>query len=865
MSKKLFILLALALVLSLALAACGGSRSEPTQAPAPTKAAEATQPAKAEEPTKAPEATKAEESAQPSTGEAIHITYWEQEGDDVDVFLDKLAQKFMDENPNITIERVHYANEDLRDQFQVASLAGEAPQLVRVPNDFAGPFSALDIIYPADKLFDDAFLGRFFDGSLEPAMVSGKLWGAPDNYGNHLMLLYNKEMVDSVPDNTDAWIEQMKGLTHDDVYGLAYNLNEPFWLAPWLGGFGGWPLDENDNPTLDSEAMVNALQFVHDLKFKDKVVPEEADYGTAESMFKEGKAAYFINGDWALGGYVEGENKLPFDFGVTAMPKVSQTGLWPSPMTSGKYWMVSNAVGMDSPEMDAVKKFIEFMTSDDVQNQWLTEFKRLPSSKNVAETAKAIKDDPILAGSMEQLSHGRGMPAAPQMRCAWDAMRPNLEAVMADQSTPADAAKAMQESADQCVKESGFESTAPAEKKEEAAAPICDPNLTASITYWEQENDEVDVFLDDLIKGFNEQCPNITVERVHYANEDLRDQFQVASLAGEAPQLVRVPNDFAGPFSALDIIYPADKLFDDAFLGRFFDGSLEPAMVSGKLWGAPDNYGNHLMLLYNKEMVDSVPDNTDAWIEQMKGLTHDDVYGLAYNLNEPFWLAPWLGGFGGWPLDENDNPTLDSEAMVNALQFVHDLKFKDKVVPEEADYGTAESMFKEGKAAYFINGDWALGGYVEGENKLPFDFGVTAMPKVSQTGLWPSPMTSGKYWMVSNQVEGDQLEAVKAFIRYMTSDEVQEQWLTKFKRLPSSQNVAETAKAIKDDPILAGSMEQLSHGRGMPAAPQMRCAWDAMRPNLEAVMADQSTPADAAKAMQESADTCVQEAGFNNQ
>ena len=455
MMKKLAIVLVLVLALSLTLAACGGSRID-TPAPEPTKAeapAEATEAPQAEP-------TKAEEAAQPATGEAIHITYWEQEGDDVDVFLDELAQEFMAQNPNIVIERVHYANEDLRDQFQVASLAGEAPQLVRVPNDFAGPFSALDIIYPLDEQFDSDFLGRFFDGALEPAMVGGKLWGVPDNYGNHLMLLYNKTMVDEVPDNTDAWIEQMKQIMADGKaeYGLAYNLNEPFWLAPWLGGYGGWPLDENDNPDLDSPGMVGALTFVHHLKYVHKVVPEEADYGVAEAMFKEGKSAYFINGDWALGGYVEGDNKLPFEFGVTAMPKVSETGLWPTPMTSGKYWMISNAVGQDTAEMEAVKKFVEYMTSDEVQEKWLTQFKRLPSSKKLAETAQAIKDDPILAGSMEQLSHGRGMPAAPQMRCAWDAMRPNLEAVMADQMSPEDAAKAMQESAMQCVEEAGFTS-----------------------------------------------------------------------------------------------------------------------------------------------------------------------------------------------------------------------------------------------------------------------------------------------------------------------------------------------------------------------------------------------------------------------
>ncbi|MDI6638155.1 MAG: hypothetical protein QME82_04510 [Bacillota bacterium] len=55
--------------------------------------------------------------------------------------------------------------------------------------------------------------------------------------------------------------ELTKGLNNDakpDQYGLVYNLNEPFWLAPWLGGFGGRPLD-GTKPTLDSQAMIAAL------------------------------------------------------------------------------------------------------------------------------------------------------------------------------------------------------------------------------------------------------------------------------------------------------------------------------------------------------------------------------------------------------------------------------------------------------------------------------------------------------------------------------------------------------------------------------------------------------------------------------
>ena len=859
MSKKLFALFAVLLIASLLLAACGGSRDEPTPEPQP----EATE-APAAQATEAPSAeTQPEPTEAPAAQEPVSITFWEQEEDTIDPFIDELIAEFMEEHPNVTVERVSYGNEELRDQFQVASLAGEAPQLVRVPNDFAGPFSALDIIYDLNDVFEPAYLDQFFEGALGPAVVSGAQYGVPDNYGNHLMLLYNKELVDEVPTDTDAWIAQLQELTTGDQFGLAYNLNEPFWLAGWIGGFGGWPLDETDSPDLASQGMIDALQFVQDLKFTHEVTPVDADYDTAQALFREGKAAYFINGDWSLGSYLEGDTALPFEWGTAAMPMVSRTGEWPSPMTAGKYWMISNEVEGD--ELEASKTFIEHMTSDPVQERWLNEFKRLPSSKSVAESADAITSDPILAGSMEQLSHGRGMPAAPQMRCAWDAMRPNLEAVMANSMTPEDAAAAMQAEANKCVEDAGFEPGEPAPEVEEKAGAemmLGDADLTASITFWEQEEDTIDPFIDELLDGFNELYPNVTVERVSYGNEELRDQFQVASLAGEAPQLVRVPNDFAGPFSALDIIYDLNDVFESAFFDQFFDGALGPAVVGGAQYGAPDNFGNHLMLLYNKELVDEVPADTDAWVEQLKELTTDDQFGLAYNLNEPFWLAGWIGGFGGWPLDETDSPDLASQGMIDALQFVQDLKFTHEVTPVDADYDTAQALFREGKAAYFINGDWSLGGYLEGDTALPFEWGTTAMPMVSSTGEYPSPMTSGKYWMISNEIEGDELEASKALIMYMSSNAVQERWLNEFIRLPSSKTLAESADAITSDPILAGSMEQLSHGRGSPAAPQMRCAWDAMRPNLEAVMANSATPADAAAAMQAEAEKCVEDAGF---
>lgn len=379
-----------------------------------------------------------------ASNEPVTITFWEQEGDDVDVFIDGLIAEFQTANPNITVERTHYENEALRDQFQTASLANAAPDVVRVPNDFAGPFSALDIVAPSKDIFDDAFLGQFFQGALDPAVVAGTLYGVPDNYGNHLMLIYNKDLIAEPPATFEDLIAKAKELTSGDIQGFAYNLNEPFWGAGFYGSFGGWPLDASDKPQFNNDAFKNYLTFVASLK-SDGVVPAECDYNCADTLMKDGKAAMIINGDWSLGDYTKA---LGDKMGVAPVPPIN--GKPYTEMTAGKYFMVSNAVLDDDAKKDAVAAFITFMTSADVQKKWLSEFKRLPSNSEVAKDP-SIANDPILAGSMAALSDGRGQPAAPEMRCAWDAWRPNLEGVMAGTLAPADAAAAAQTSADECV------------------------------------------------------------------------------------------------------------------------------------------------------------------------------------------------------------------------------------------------------------------------------------------------------------------------------------------------------------------------------------------------------------------------------
>ncbi len=359
-----------------------------------------------------------------------------------------------------------------------------------------------------------------------------------------------------------------------------------------------------------------------------------------------------------------------------------------------------------------------------------------------------------------------------------------------------------------------------------------------------------------LAKEFEGKNPGLTIEIVNYDVEKLRENFQTSMLANQGPDLLWTVNDHAGPFTKAGLIQPVEGLGFDT--NAFLPGALEAVKLDGKVWGIPLSAGNHLMLLYNKKLIQNPPQDTDELIKVAKELTQGDVQGFAYNLNEPFWLVPWLGGYGGVVFGaDGKTPTLNTDAMKNTLQLVHDFKFKDEIVPKECDYGCADTLFKSGKAAMIINGDWSLGEYTNVTNTKTIDLGTAPIPKISGAD-WPKAYTSGIYFMFPKTLSGDKLEAAKLFVKFIISDEVQLGFVKSDKRLPAVKKLF-TDKSITDDPVLKGSSEDLSHGTGMPPQAEMRCNWDAMRPNLEAVMADKMTPADAAAAMQTAAEKCVSE------
>jgi arabinogalactan oligomer/maltooligosaccharide transport system substrate-binding protein len=376
-----------------------------------------------------------------------------------------------------------------------------------------------------------------------------------------------------------------------------------------------------------------------------------------------------------------------------------------------------------------------------------------------------------------------------------------------------------------------------------------------NLVLWSQDGDENNVV---LMEQFNiwadAMAPGSTLEIVQKETEVLRTDFLAAGLAGSGlPDLVLGPNDAIGVFVDAGLVQPLDDLFDMSVYANAAGGQ-----IAGVSYGVPVNNGNHLMLMYNKQFVETPPQTWEELVALAKQIEADnpDVQGFAYNENETFWFLPFVAGFGGSVYDADGNMVLDGQPWIDAYKFVQDLKFVDEAVPAECDYNCASDLFKEGGVAMILNGDWEVNNYLNTETAPalgPDNLGLAPWPELPN-GERPKPFTGGKFISIPVTVEGANLDGAVSFVTWLSTDpDAVTAYALGTSRLPAISGVEIS------DPILAESADALATGIGMPPDASLRCMWDSVKPQLEAVMSNSMTPEDAASEAQISAEICLED------
>lgn len=368
--------------------------------------------------------------------------------------------------------------------------------------------------------------------------------------------------------------------------------------------------------------------------------------------------------------------------------------------------------------------------------------------------------------------------------------------------------------------------------------------------------------LQQKLVEFSKRYPGWRFSQIFYEPETARTNYIISAMGGSGPALLWGASDNIGPLVELGVIMPLEDRFDAAFLDSFIT---EPIVANtwfrGHLYQIADQVGNHLCLVYNKALIATPPRTMGELRAVGKTLTRDlngdgkpDRYALAWNYTEPFFAVPFIHGFGGRILDDQNQPQLNTAATIQAAQLIYELAQRDRIIPQECDYEVANALFIDGYSAMIINGPWSWGTYLENG----IDIGISRIPQIEATGRWPSPMVSPLGYSVNVNLKNEQLQVALELVKFLTSSEVELEFTRAMGTIPSRKE-AFTDSLILHNEIIQNSIDQLAVGTLMPVVTELRWVWDAMRPAYQSIFTGRLTPEQAAAEMQSLADKLIRE------
>ncbi len=305
---------------------------------------------------------------------------------------------------------------------------------------------------------------------------------------------------------------------------------------------------------------------------------------------------------------------------------------------------------------------------------------------------------------------------------------------------------------------------------------------------------------------------------------------------------------------ASEKIAPMSDFFPASFINDFISVTLVGASRDQELWGLADTAGFHLLLFFNRDIVDTPPATTEELAELAQSLTGGESspdstqWGLAVNSYDPLWVVPWLAPYGGWLTDEAGTPTLNTPAMEAALTLFLGWQGRLTGIAPVAAYQENRERFLNGDIAMFIDGEWTIGELARTDK---INWGVTQLPQVGKPGESQpaAPLILARYWVIGRDAAGDRALASATFLEYITHPKQQLARTVAFGLLPTRVSALDDM-VIVNDSALRASINQMQAGRALPLGVNANALLDAMREPFQKMIAGELTPQEAAEQME---------------
>jgi multiple sugar transport system substrate-binding protein len=310
-----------------------------------------------------------------------------------------IIDKFEEANPKIKVKPTFVSYESLHDKIVTAAPSG-GYDVVMIDVIWPAEFASKGIIADVTDRFPKEWSNDMLGGVLDTAKYKDKYYGVPTGPSSKLFY-FNKDLVSAVG-ATDADLQdwdsvldvarkiKAQGLSE---YPIAWSWAQAEALicdyAQLLGAFGGNFTDADGKLTINHGAGVEALTWM-------KATLDEGLSNPASTTFLEddviktlaqGETAFGLNWDSTLRDLND-----PSISNIVGSAGVLPTPAGPSGDRPGVNGSMALSIGANSKNQDAAWKYIEFQTSQKIQDQFVKS--SLPNWKASYTDPAIIKTNP---------------------------------------------------------------------------------------------------------------------------------------------------------------------------------------------------------------------------------------------------------------------------------------------------------------------------------------------------------------------------------------------------------------------------------------------------------------------------------------
>lgn len=314
-------------------------------------------------------------------------------------------------------------------------------------------------------------------------------------------------------------------------------------------------------------------------------------------------------------------------------------------------------------------------------------------------------------------------------------------------------------------------------EKKEDSRENSDKGDSAEITLlmtndWVDESTDLGGEFTKTIRQYEEEHPGTKITLQGASQQDIKESFQTAALAGGGADIVIMDNSgHAIDLAAMGLLYPLSELATpEDLVSQYQEGPLNSGKFQGEYYSVPW-YMDCCGLYYNKERLDelglSVPTNweelSDA-LEKVKEAGYGGIitYQSAYAFYSFFYQneCPVIDTSG-----ETPSVVIDNEQGKEAWDYICGMIENGGLVEsfkEATTWDKVYESFANGEATFLLGGDWCANG-VDGINP-DLDYGITTMVE----GKTQATVLGGWTWNINANSKNPEL--AYDLIQYINSE-----------------------------------------------------------------------------------------------